>query len=304
MVDLKALRSARGVEAAGNGPAQSVDLTALETVGDRGLFVSDVDVDVLGLQSLTNVGGEFLIVHAWSIPEELPALTTIGGTLYAAPLPGDLSPFVALTSVGTLSNESVDGPTTFAGLRPDIAIGTLTVRNSRMTRIEGIPAPSGSLDVRDNAQLDVVDLTHTTVGVSNNVAITGNATLDAVRLDVPTLGGTLTLSGNGALGAVELAGFTTLSTALIDAASLTSLEACDLSSVQSLTLRNTDLTTLDGLAALGSCSTLSVTNNTSLPACLVDALGAQSAASALTNTGNSATAPDPCTIDATAVCGG
>lgn len=89
---------------------------------------------------------------------------------------------------------------------------------------------------------------------------------------------------------------------VVDAPGLTELAACSLTTAGSVTLSHTALTSLDGLAALSTCESLSVTDNVALPACFVDALAARPGIASTVASGNTGqTAPD-CAVPPT--CGG
>lgn len=279
-IDLDRLQTARGVQINGNEVqvTQPLRLAALEAVGDLGLFVYEPRGRVEGLQRLATVGGDFAVgVDPDPATKPVfPALTTIGGDLILNPSYGyPTVAFSALTRLGSLTIDGAEGPTL-----PDL------------------PMPSGALVVRDTPALTALSLTAPDGGHTASVTVEDNAALQTVSLTAATLG-TTTFRRNPQLQGITLSTTTTTRDLTIEGTiggSLTGVSACALETVEDLTLRQTSLTSLDGLAGLTMAVSLTFTTNRALPDCAVAALRQQTATTAGTDDGAGPDEPASCTL--------
>ncbi len=231
---------------------------------DGTLHYVGTDVGSLDLDALTDVGGLEITANNLLTSVSLAGLTHVGAGGLLLPNDDDIHGLIQLVSV--------DG---------DVLLFPAVLEDE----LSAFTTVGGNLNITGLDQADLAKLT---------------ALEDVGQLvfDIDTFGGTSDVTD------LSLPTLTTAPVVVVDGARITSLDLCGLASVTSLTLKNTRVTSVDGLAHLGSATTLVVQQNPQLPACMVDALAAQmSTAPALTNTGNSVDTTD-CAVDAAAVCGG
>jgi hypothetical protein len=301
-LDFDALVETRGLRCINNGVGAIVALPALVTVGDGGLEVSGRELNVEGLGALATVEGVFSLYGLDTQPASYPALTHVGGAFELSDIAEEVT-FPVLASVGELAAQQPFGLSrprrTLAGFPADVVIGQLTIVDSQLRSLAGIPTPTGAITLEGNDALTTVALAEVADDAPGGaVTIRNNGVLTTAQLS-PLAADSVTVSGNGALASLELGALAAVSgNVVVDAPALTTLRACSLVRAAGLSLRNTDLDDLHGLAALTTCPAVEVTNNAALPQCFVDNLDARAGIGTTTAGGNTGAAPASCALDA------
>jgi hypothetical protein len=288
---LPALRSAGQLSIYPASSLATVDLSALETVGDLDLSmyvgggVCQSVLTDLSLPNLVTVNGGFQIMCATALEHlSLPALETVSGAFNLSNTVGR-----GVRELGTYQVVILPGQLQTLSLPSLVSAGSVYVRGESALTTLDVPALSsaGAVYVSQNALLDGVSLPELTIleypgtpGVGDQLNISDNAVMSSVS--VPKLAisyGSIQVANDASLADLTLPALTYVQYDVVVTgnASLASVSMPALTRVdrRATVAGDAALATLD-LPVLTSVGTeLSIKDNPALPQCQADAIAAR-----------------------------